>query len=293
MQTISIVIPTYNRGHIIDKTLLSLSNQVNQDFEIIIIDDGSTDNTEEVVKPFLSERISFHKKNNAERAAARNFGTKLAKGTYINWFDSDDIAKPNHIEEALLQIKLNNNPIWLHLWYECLSGHTITDMSMPSNIGKFLKEGNCLSCNGVFVRRDVALINQFNEDRELSASEDYELWLRILSQHPIVVSDVVTSQIVQHDERSVFMSNPTKLIQRFEKFVQYSVGNRGVAKFLGDKLGIFIAKNYLILAVDLAANGHKRLAIKYLVRAIKSNRNAFLSKTFYAILKHLLLSKKA
>ena len=189
MQTISIVIPTYNRGHIIDKTLLSLTNQVDQDFEIIIVDDGSTDNTEEVVKPFLSERISFHKKNNAERAAARNYGTKLAKGTYINWFDSDDIAKPNHIEEALRQIKLNNNPVWLHLWYECLSGQTRTQVRMPSNIGKSMKEGNCLSCNGVLVRRDVALKNPFNEDRELSASEDYELWLRILSQYPYWISN--------------------------------------------------------------------------------------------------------
>src|SRR5437764_8362427 len=96
---ISVVVPSYNRADLIGKTLRSLQQQEYDQYEIIVIDDGSTDNTEEVVKAIGDQRISYIKKGNAERAAARNFGARIAKGEYVNFFDSDDLALPNHLSE--------------------------------------------------------------------------------------------------------------------------------------------------------------------------------------------------
>src|SRR4051794_30742755 len=97
---LTIVIPTYNRAHLIGNTLKSVLNQSCDDFEVIIIDDGSTDNTEETVHSYLSEKVRYHRIQNSERGAARNRGTELAKGTYVNWFDSDDEMLPNHVERV-------------------------------------------------------------------------------------------------------------------------------------------------------------------------------------------------
>ena len=96
----SIIIPTYNRAALIAKTLDTVLTQTLYSYEVLIIDDGSTDNTEAIVQPYLDDKVKYYKKENAERAAARNYGTRLAKGAYVNLFDSDDCMFPYHLEEA-------------------------------------------------------------------------------------------------------------------------------------------------------------------------------------------------
>ena len=81
----SIVIPAYNRAHLISKTLDSVLNQSYENFEVIIVDDGSTDNTEEVVKPYLADqRFRYYWKSNGERGAARNFGVLKSNGEFVH-----------------------------------------------------------------------------------------------------------------------------------------------------------------------------------------------------------------
>ncbi len=288
---ISIVVPTYNRAHLIEKTILSLLSQTDNRYEVIIVDDGSTDDTEMVVEKYLSDKLSYYKKENAERAAARNFGTQKARGQYINWFDSDDLALENHVATAISFIASQENATWFHLNYSLVNsaGQLIRKGESISDINNSLKKGNVFSCNGIFVKKEIALANFFNEDRALSASEDYELWLRLISQYNYICIDTITSLIVQHDERSVLMSNPQKLITRFEKFIEYTTSNTKVCKFLGNDYEYFLMKNYLILAVDLAANGHKKEAKYYVKKAFKASKLILLERTFFATLKHLIV----
>src|SRR5262245_32601052 len=105
----TIVIPTYNRAQLIDATIQSVLQQTYRNYEVIVVDDGSTDNTEEVVKKYLAPNFIYYKLEHGERSAARNFGTSKAKGDYINWFDSDDIMLPNHLEELNKAIKQHNH----------------------------------------------------------------------------------------------------------------------------------------------------------------------------------------
>src|SRR5687767_6071987 len=114
---ITVVVPTYNRADLIADTIKSLLAQEYQNYEILVIDDGSTDNTEQVVNALKADKVSYIKKGNAERAAARNYGASLAKGEYVNFFDSDDIALPNHLSEAANMISLNKHSQWFHLGY--------------------------------------------------------------------------------------------------------------------------------------------------------------------------------
>jgi glycosyltransferase involved in cell wall biosynthesis len=287
----TIVIPTYNRANLITKTLDSIKNQIFKDFEVLIIDDGSTDNTFEVVQPYLNEHFHYFKKENAERAAARNFGTNRAKGEYICWFDSDDIMYSNHLEEAYKLIINSSNPKLLALPFELkiTNNEVLDQFYYRNNINSQLYKGNPFACNPVFVKRTIALENPFNELRKLSGSEDYELWLRLGAAHQFVCGSKITSALIQHDERSVLtMTNSTKLIERFETFIELVETNQSVIDWLGAKFSYLKMKNYLWLAVDLAANKHKKLALKYLKKALNINRKCLFQKTFYATIKHLI-----
>lgn len=109
---ISIIIPTFNRAHYIEETLDSIINQTYSNWECIIIDDGSVDNTQEVIAKYLKKdvRFQFHNRpSNRVKGAnsCRNYGFELSKGELIKWFDSDDIMLPNHIEIAYRSL-LNN-----------------------------------------------------------------------------------------------------------------------------------------------------------------------------------------
>lgn len=294
---LSIVIPTYNRAHLIEHTLKSVLNQSCTDFEVIVIDDGSSDNTEEIVQPYLSEKVRYYHITNSERGAARNRGTEYAKGEYINWFDSDDEMLPHHVAHVKEWCIRHKNPEVMNVMYQIkdsISGKITPVQSSYSSGQKqrknFLIEGNYLACNPVIVRRDIALANPFIEDRALSASEDYELWLRLLTKYPFHQSAEITSFLIQHDERSVnTMTNPDKLETRFLTFLKYIDENEALKQFLGDDYRYFVMRNYLILAVDLAYNNHKRKGFFYLKKALREHKSALKQRVFWATLKHLIL----
>lgn len=95
--TISLVIPTYNRAHLITETVRSALNQTRAFSEIIVVDDGSQDNTAEVVAPY-ADRIKFIRTDNAGVQAARNTGVEAASSAYVTFCDSDDLLDPDFVE---------------------------------------------------------------------------------------------------------------------------------------------------------------------------------------------------
>lgn len=287
----SIVIPTYNRADFIPKTIQSLLNQSFEDFEVIVVDDGSTDNTDEVIGKIKDHRLSFYKKNNAERAAARNYGAKLAKGTYVNFFDSDDIAYSNHLEEAQRLIGKYNKPECFHLAYDWATpeGKIFKkENKFKGKLNKQLVKRNIFSCNGVFIRTDIALENPFNEDRDLSASEDWELWLRLAVKYQYHYSNTITSQIIDHDGRSVFSINKDKLIKRKELFLKYTLGNPEVKSFIGSHLREFKANAYSYIALHLILAKHKEEGLKYFKKSLASCPKSLFTRRGLAIIKHWL-----
>ncbi|MCD6400322.1 MAG: glycosyltransferase [Anaerolineales bacterium] len=100
--TVSVIIPSYNREHQVGRAIQSVLDQTYKDFEIIVIDDGSIDNTEKVVKSFNDERVKYIRQgSNGGAAAARNTGIKIAQGEYIAFQDSDDEWFPEKLEKQM------------------------------------------------------------------------------------------------------------------------------------------------------------------------------------------------
>jgi glycosyltransferase involved in cell wall biosynthesis len=287
----SIVIPTFNRAHIIERTISSLLNQTFLDYEIIVIDDGSTDNTKEVLMPYISENFHYVWQENAERNVARNNGTKHAKGKYINWFDSDDIALPNHLAIFHKFIIENNFPKAIHSLYNEIDSQEniiIETIKLPNKINDVLHKGNVIGSNNIIVQRELALTNLFEENRNL-LSEDYEMWLRFASLTTIYSIPVLTTSIIHHNTRSVFMpKSKEQLVKGYLLFINLAKNNSNVKLFLGKNYSFFLMRNLLILSVELANNGYKTSAIKYLVKAQITNLRFIFDKTFYTIIKKLI-----
>ncbi len=285
----SIIIPTYNRASFIEKTIRSVLSQTYPNFEIIVIDDGSVDNTEEVVCAIEDKRITYHKKKNEERAKARNYGARLAQGEYINFLDSDDTLYPVHLEEAFKLISEIGNPEILHLNYDIKDPLTNLAEPVKSVFGdlnqQLVEKGNLLSCNGVFLRKDIALQFPFNEDIHLSASEDYELWLRLAARFKIHYSNTITSSIVNHNLRSVVNFKKDKLIKRLDLFIHYVYRDEEFTKKYGHYKSLMISYTQSYISLHLALTGkNKLISVQYLLKSICSNAHVISTKRFYSII---------
>jgi len=100
--SVSIILPTYNRGYIIENAIQSVLNQTYKNWELIIIDDGSVDNTYDIISKYLDNpKIIYYKQANKKQASAKNLGLFLSKGDYIAFLDSDDEYLPNHIAKRV------------------------------------------------------------------------------------------------------------------------------------------------------------------------------------------------
>lgn len=290
----SIVVPTYNRAQLVKQTVLHLLALDYDDYEVIVVDDGSTDNTQQLIAEIHDPKLKYFKKNNEERAAARNFGLHKSSGDYVNFFDSDDTAYLHHLEVAEKMISTHQNPEVFHLNYDyqdAITGIISSNNISFKNINKSLISGNILSCNGVFIRKDVAIANQFNQDRDLSASEDYLLWLKLAAQYPIHASNKVTSTIVNHDGRSVLNFNFDKLKKRKELMILYLFEDPITKKHYEKhkKRLVSDAQSYIALHAALDKNSSKSDALSYFWKAVKSYPTSIFQRRSLAIIKHLIL----
>jgi glycosyltransferase involved in cell wall biosynthesis len=291
----SIIIPTYNRASLIAVTVRSVLSQSYPNFEVIVVDDGGTDNTAEVLNEISDKRLKYYRKENEERAAARNFGTLLSKGDYVTFLDSDDVLFPNHLQEACDLITGKMNPEWVHLRYK-ISNYLNETIAVPTfseeeDLNRKLLYGNYLSCMGVFLRRDVAIKNQFNTSRQLSGSEDHELWLRMAAQYTLYANQVITAALIDHDGRSVVDVDKAALIRRQDKFTELVLSNPSLKSFISGNEKRLRSNSSSYVSLHLALTGqHKKLVVEYLIRSLRANVSMVFSRRFVVILKHLFLT---
>ena len=117
---LSIIMPAFNRGYLLGESMRSILNQRNVELELIIVDDGSDDDTGSIVREVKDDRVKYIRTENKERGSARNTGAKIASGQYVNYFDSDDIFKPclGAVQDF---IRKNNHPNIVFGEVECIS----------------------------------------------------------------------------------------------------------------------------------------------------------------------------
>jgi glycosyltransferase involved in cell wall biosynthesis len=181
----SIIIPTYNRAIDLERALLSLNNQIYKYFEVLICDDGSTDNTSSVVNEFANKlNIRYIKiQNSGKPAVPRNLGITQAKGKYIAFLDSDDWWHENKLQLAFEYLENGADLVYSDFYkVKSLKEKEIVKVrELKENITiDLLKNGNAICNSSVVVRKSILdKVGFFNEGQEYIAWEDFDLWLRI------------------------------------------------------------------------------------------------------------------
>lgn len=186
MRLFSVVIPTYNRAHYLKKTLESVLAQDCQDFEIIVVDDGSTDDTTQVLESFGDKIRVFHQQNQGP-GVARNLAVKNSTGEYIACLDSDDLWFPWTLTTYVRIIKENNRPTLIagtlvYFWNEAeLSGLTLKPLNLETFADYYAASQSGYYCGAcqMMIRRDVLQeVGGFVEDKALN-NEDHDLVMRL------------------------------------------------------------------------------------------------------------------
>jgi glycosyltransferase involved in cell wall biosynthesis len=197
---ISVIIPSYNYGRYIGGTIESVLRQTFADWELLIIDDGSTDQTRDVVQPYLDdERVSFHPIDHGGVSAAKNAGIQMARGAFVAILDADDRWLPTKLEK---QLSLFGSRPELGVVY---SRRLLIDAqgrplqyTQPTlyrgNILEAIFQTNFVCQSTAMIRRDVFEdVGLFDE--RYPPVEDYDLWLRIARWYPF---DYVDEPLVEY-----------------------------------------------------------------------------------------------
>jgi glycosyltransferase involved in cell wall biosynthesis len=206
----SVILPTYNRSGLITETIETVLQQTYPHFELIIVDDGSTDDTRKVVESQYSEdtRVKYFIKQNEERGAARNFGLKHAHGDYAVFFDSDDWMKQDYLESLKFIIAKNPGIFLLAAKYNYDNAGkeevnpALQQLAEGWYDQKLFLKGNFLACNFCINIREHK-IKYFPEERELASMEDWLFLLLNSENNKVFIRDKVCVTMRQHNNRSM------------------------------------------------------------------------------------------
>jgi glycosyltransferase involved in cell wall biosynthesis len=251
---VSVILPAYNCEKYIAKAIESVLQQTFTDFELIIINDGSTDRTEEIIKSFSDPRILYQVNNtNKGLVFTLNKGIDTAKGKYIARMDGDDISLSERFEKQFNYLQLNKEVdilatvVTLIDENEIVSGTWHSDINNVSakEIRKELPKDNCIAHPSIMGNASVFRKYKFNQTQ--SSGEDYDLWLRMAADNiiihklsePLLQHRILTGSFTRTRQQNVFW----KIAKIKIRFSWQQIKKR--------KLNVFTIKTFLYGCIDL------------------------------------------
>lgn len=207
----SVIIPTYNRSGVLGRTIDSVVAQTFGDWELIVVDDGSTDDTASLVKSFADSRIRYRYQENAERGAARNTGIDMAGGEWICFLDSDDCFLPDHLQGFSDEIsRVEKGPAMF------INRHRIVYPDRKEEVPLELKGNSALKYlikypvipSRVCIAASILKQHiRFEEDRSCIVAEDSIAFAKIAVRFPVHFMDRVGVEYYLHGDNSVELKN--------------------------------------------------------------------------------------
>jgi len=203
MPFFSVILPVYNREKFIAKAVDSVLNQTYTDFELILVDDASIDNTAQIIQSYHDSRIRYVRNDiNIERCNSRNRGIAMARGTYICFLDSDDYHLPHHLQTLYSHILERQNPTALFFtnsWN--LYNNELQERPCPDithyNVFEYI---GLYTFNPQRMCIHSSIIQQFVFDPAVYVCEDLDLAARIATQYPVMQIQERTTVYVHHAE---------------------------------------------------------------------------------------------
>ncbi len=225
---VSVIIPTYNRANLVGRAIKSVLNQTYRDFELIIVDDCSTDNTDEVIKEFqkIDNRIIYlkHDKNKGG-SAARNTGIKVAKGEYVAFLDSDDEWLPEKLEKQIIHLNENHfGALISYTGYIRVNDKGNRSVFIPVKHGDIYNDQlwkDYVSPTSAVMVKSICFKKVGLFDKSLPARQDYDMWLRI-SRH-YTFDYIIEPLVLIYDTNSDSISSNIRARKKAEHLIRLKV----------------------------------------------------------------------
>ncbi len=283
----SIIIPSYNRADFIKNTIESVQFQTFENWECIVVDDGSIDNTREIIEALIikDSRIKYIYQNNAERSAARNNGIKNAQGKYVCFLDSDDSFEQNHLNELYNEIELKRNPIALFFTNYIICQN---EKKIPQIFPKLGDDViDYLFYNPIIPARvciHSKILNTFNFDEDIVIVEDLLLWIKIALKYPLFHIEKETVIYNLHEDNSINIKNNSALkrLNGIKLFInKYPEIKNEIPKKMWDSI---IGDSHFNLMKYYLYNKSKKLALKHLIISLyRQKRHHQLKHKLYVL----------
>ena len=276
MSAISIIIPLYNKEKFIKKTIESVLNQSFNNFELIVINDGSTDKGLSLVKDIKDKRIRTYTIKNSGVSRARNYGINKAKYDLIAFLDGDDLWKKNHLQEVHKLYLRHPNCGLYAMGYNKIFNNGKAFRAKVFGLDNFSgiiddfflsSLADCVAWSSAVMipKRTFAKVGYFNED--MRSGQDTELWIRIALKFDISYSSKITSsKIIFFNENH--LSNSLYKIDRLKIFKQFKLKE---AK--NPSLKTFLDLNRFSIAIERKQKGDINNYIKLRNSICKKNLN--------------------
>ena len=294
----SVVIPAYNRAAFIKSTLQTVLSQTYSHYEIIVVDNCSTDNTDEVLEPFIQAgQIQFIKHDqNYERARSRNTGMKAARGDFVTLLDSDDFMYPNNLADAAEYAHRHSDIRCFHNLFEFVNidRKVLRRYPMPSlkNQLKAIAGGNFMSCIGDFIHREIYERYQFDTTPNLIGAEDWEFWLRVLADHKVGRIERINSGVLQHPGRSVNNQNVESMKRGLEHLYIKLSTDAHLSHVFAPYLKLIRANSLVYLAILANTSGQFDDARDYLSEARHVEPRMVASQRFWRVARRAWLKSQ-
>ncbi len=282
---ITVVIPTYNRAKLIKTPVKSVLNQTYANWELIIVDDGSTDDTEEVLKELLKdERINYYYKKNGGVSSARNLGIKKAKGKYIAFLDSDDEFEKEKLEIQQKEMGSFGSLLSISNSFE-VQDEKVEVFSKYKE--SFLFDNSFFAKNKIPVSGTFFMIkNQkpkfFNED--LPTSEDLDFVMRYLSEGEVLFVNTPLARRYKSFDPVRLSSNPENKIKGLE--ARLGLFKKNEYSLSGELKELYLSRIYLSLGFWYLFNEKFSKGRKFFKKGFKTKisfKNKIIYKAMYTI----------
>jgi glycosyltransferase involved in cell wall biosynthesis len=289
---VSVIIPTFNRATQLQRAIESVLAQSFTDFEVLIVDDGSKDNTEQMVKQFTDNRIRYFYKHNEERSIARNYGIKMATGNYVVFLDSDDLYLKEHLQTGFKLIHASQFPEIAITGFEIVreSDKAILFQSNYSEqLSNKLIEDNLVVLNTVFISRNILDDNLlFIESPRAILSEDWCFFLRLAARFPIYHDNTITCQVLEHQSRSLNRLEAEKVEHAINLVIHRLETDPAVLEFY-PKFNRFKANQFCFIGLHYGIEGKRKQALSNCLNAISCYWPVIIKPRFLAIIKKIIL----
>jgi len=291
---VSVIIPTYNCERFIKRAVESALNQTYPDLEVIVVDDGSTDQTKRVVQAFQG-RIKYVVQQNQERASARNHGLRLATGEIIAFLDVDDFWPSDHLQVST--DALNGDPtcdlVWSDVIYVDVNEKELWRASQKnkhSAVFESLLYQNFINQSSVVVRkRCFSEVGTFNEARDLSGSEDWEMWLRVASRFVCRHLPKHFTYYRLHD--SWTMTDPAAAERSMRKALQLILNTPLYAERIPKNISAIEARHLTVMGINYYSVGRLGESRQKFWQALQVDKKLFFSPTLWFYFSRTLLPK--